>query len=67
MIYINRQESARNALAAMLGDKLEDLDDVLADLDNGDISADQAAARLGLEDGAECRCVTVCDLLWEAA
>lgn len=67
MIFIYRQESARAALAAMLGDKLEALDEVLAELDNGDISAEQAAERLGLKDADGCRCVTVCDLLWEAA
>jgi hypothetical protein len=66
MIYINREESARNALAKMLGERVEELDEVLADLDNGEISAEQAAARLGLDDSKDCRCETVCDLLWEA-
>lgn len=66
MIYLGIRSSARKYLIDC-GAKVDILDDVLADLDNGEISADEAAYLLGLESSRGCGCYRIEDALWEAS
>lgn len=66
---MNFHEFARAELLRLMGGALtadQLLDDVLTDLDNGEISAKRAAHLLGLHKTG-CGLVSVYDLLWEAA